>query len=93
MKLIIVLAALIAVAVARPQHGKDAVILRYENNNIGVDGFNWANSAIPKQQTFNMKVIIVLAAVVAAAVAMPQGDAVITRLENDNIGLGNYNYA
>lgn len=31
--------------------------------------------------------------VIATILARPDGDAVITRYENDNIGLGNYNYA
>ncbi|KAF2906094.1 hypothetical protein ILUMI_00083 [Ignelater luminosus] len=44
MKMIIALAALVAIAVAAPQGGpdKDAQILRYESDNIGVDGYNFA---------------------------------------------------
>lgn len=39
MKMIIVLAAVLALAVAAPS--KDAQTLRYENDNIGVDGYKY----------------------------------------------------
>lgn len=41
---IIAVATLIAVSVAAPQGGpdKDAVVTRYESDNIGVDGYNYA---------------------------------------------------
>jgi len=43
MKFAIVLAALIAVALAAPlDDSKNAQILRYENDNIGVDGYKFA---------------------------------------------------
>uniref|UniRef100_A0A1L8E379 Putative flexible cuticle protein 12 n=1 Tax=Nyssomyia neivai TaxID=330878 RepID=A0A1L8E379_9DIPT len=46
MKIIIALAVLVAVAVAAPPHGLDADrnahILRYESDNIGVDGYKFA---------------------------------------------------
>ncbi|XP_055373343.1 flexible cuticle protein 12-like [Condylostylus longicornis] len=43
MKFVIVFAALFAVAVAVPiDDSRNAQILRYDNNNIGVDGYNFA---------------------------------------------------
>ncbi|XP_049822114.1 flexible cuticle protein 12-like [Aethina tumida] len=44
MRVIIAVATLIAVSVAAPQGGpdKDAVVTRYESDNIGVDGYNYA---------------------------------------------------
>lgn len=39
---VIVIAALVAVALARPQPGHEAHIVRLENDNIGVDGYNFA---------------------------------------------------
>jgi hypothetical protein len=43
---ILVLVAVVAVASAAPQGGRDAQILRYENENIGVDGykFRWVKA-------------------------------------------------
>ncbi len=43
MKFFIVLVAIVAVALAAPiDDSKDAVILKYENDNIGVDGYKFA---------------------------------------------------
>ncbi|KAH1024122.1 flexible cuticle protein 12 [Dendroctonus ponderosae] len=43
MKVAIVLFAVLAVALAAPQNpDAEAVVLRQENDNIGVEGFNWA---------------------------------------------------
>ncbi|XP_072939737.1 flexible cuticle protein 12-like [Epargyreus clarus] len=42
MKSFIVLALFVAVAVAVPVDPKTAVIEQYENNNIGVEGYNYA---------------------------------------------------
>ncbi|XP_065164122.1 flexible cuticle protein 12-like [Atheta coriaria] len=43
MKFVIVLAAFVAVTFAAPQQqDKDAVILKSESDNIGVDGYNYA---------------------------------------------------
>lgn len=43
MKFVIVLAVLIVAAVAAPlDDPKDAQILRYENDNIGIDGYKFA---------------------------------------------------
>ena len=43
MKLIVVLAAVLALAVAAPvDDSKNAQVLRYENDNIGVDGYKFA---------------------------------------------------
>ena len=43
MKMFIVFAVVIAVALAAPvDESKDAVVLKYENDNIGVDGYNFA---------------------------------------------------
>lgn len=43
MKYLVVFAFLIVVAVAAPlDDSKDAVILKYENDNIGVDGYKFA---------------------------------------------------
>nr|AAL16187.1 larval cuticle protein precursor [Apriona germarii] len=42
MKVIIALAALVAVALAAPQRDADAVVVRYDSDNIGVDGYNYA---------------------------------------------------
>lgn len=39
------------------------------------------------------KQIVILAALFAVALARPQGDAQILRLEQDNIGIGPYKYA
>lgn len=41
MKAVIVLCGLIAVTLAAPQQGGGAQILRYENENIGVDGYKF----------------------------------------------------
>jgi hypothetical protein len=43
---ILVLVAVVAAASAAPQGGRDAQILRYENENIGVDGykFRWVKA-------------------------------------------------
>ncbi|XP_065171699.1 flexible cuticle protein 12-like [Atheta coriaria] len=42
MKVIFVVAALVAVALAAPQGSdKDATVLRNDLENIGVDGYNW----------------------------------------------------
>lgn len=42
MKFLFVFVALFAVALAAPNADSDAVILKYENDNIGVDGYNYA---------------------------------------------------
>lgn len=43
MKFIIVLAALVAIAAARPtEEDANATVLRSENTNIGVGPWNWA---------------------------------------------------
>ncbi|XP_060517127.1 flexible cuticle protein 12-like [Cylas formicarius] len=44
MKMIVVFSALVAVCLAAPQNqaDRDAVVLRYENDNIGIDGYNFA---------------------------------------------------
>ncbi|TKX27927.1 flexible cuticle protein 12-like [Spodoptera litura] len=42
MKSFIVFALFVAVAVAVPVDPKDAVIVRYDNDNIGVEGYNYA---------------------------------------------------
>ncbi|XP_063701189.1 endocuticle structural protein SgAbd-6-like [Culicoides brevitarsis] len=43
MKFAIVLVAVLAVAIAKPvDDSKDAVILKYENDNIGIDGYRFA---------------------------------------------------
>ena len=43
MKFIIAFAALVAVTLAAPlDDSKNAQILRYENDNIGLDGYNFA---------------------------------------------------
>lgn len=43
MKFIAVFAALVAVALAAPlDDSKNAQILRYENDNIGIDGYKFA---------------------------------------------------
>lgn len=44
MKLIIVFAAIVAVALAAsvPVDNKDVTVLRYENDNIGVEGYKYA---------------------------------------------------
>nr|AAV91346.1 cuticle protein 1 [Lonomia obliqua] len=42
MKSFIVFALFVAVAVAVPVDPKDATILRYDNDNIGVEGFSYA---------------------------------------------------
>lgn len=41
---IIAFAALIAVALAAPQNpaDRDAVVLKYDSDNIGIDGYNYA---------------------------------------------------
>lgn len=49
MKMIVVFAAVLAIALAAPiDDSKDAQILRYENDNIGVDGykFSWVTNLI-----------------------------------------------
>ncbi|XP_026466710.1 endocuticle structural glycoprotein ABD-5-like [Ctenocephalides felis] len=42
MKMIIVLAALVALVASAPQHGKDATVTRYEFDNLGTDGYKFA---------------------------------------------------
>lgn len=45
MKFLVVLAAVLALAAALPRpvdDSKNAQVLRYENDNIGVDGYNFA---------------------------------------------------
>ncbi|XP_075971210.1 flexible cuticle protein 12-like isoform X2 [Anticarsia gemmatalis] len=42
MKSFIVLALFVAAAVAVPVDPKDAVVVRYDNDNIGVGGYNYA---------------------------------------------------
>lgn len=43
MKMIIVLAAVLAMAIAAPyDDSKNAQILKYQNDNIGVEGYNYA---------------------------------------------------
>lgn len=43
MKTIIVLATIVACALAAPiDDPKDATVLKYENENIGIDGYNFA---------------------------------------------------
>lgn len=43
MKFAIVFVALLAVVVAKPlDSSKDAVVLKYENDNIGIDGYRFA---------------------------------------------------
>lgn len=43
MKSFIVFVAIVAVALAAPlDSSKDAVVLKYENDNIGVDGYKFA---------------------------------------------------
>lgn len=45
MKFFIVFAVIIAAALAAPAPAddpKDAVVLKYENDNIGIDGYNFA---------------------------------------------------
>lgn len=41
MKMILVLAAVLAMAIAAPA-GEVAQVLKYENDNIGVDGYKYA---------------------------------------------------
>ncbi|XP_068905083.1 endocuticle structural glycoprotein SgAbd-5-like isoform X2 [Tenebrio molitor] len=51
---ILVLVAVVAVASAAPQGGRDAQILRYENENIGVDGYKFSfetSDPITRQET------------------------------------------
>ncbi|RZC34611.1 endocuticle structural glycoprotein SgAbd-5, partial [Asbolus verrucosus] len=38
---VIIFFAVVAVALAAPQQGRDAQILRYENENIGIDGYKF----------------------------------------------------
>ena len=42
MKMYIVLAVIISAALAAPVDDKDTTILKYENDNIGVDGYKFA---------------------------------------------------
>lgn len=42
MKFALVFAAILAVALALPVDPKDATVLKYENDNIGIGGYNWA---------------------------------------------------
>lgn len=42
MKFLFVFVALFAVALAAPSADGDAVVLKYENDNIGVDGYSYA---------------------------------------------------
>lgn len=42
MKFALVFAAIFAVALAAPADPKDATVLRYENDNIGVEGYKFA---------------------------------------------------
>lgn len=55
---ILVLAALVAVALARPQSSKDAQILKYESENIGIDGYKFAyetSDGQSRQETAELK--------------------------------------
>ncbi|XP_026738105.1 flexible cuticle protein 12-like [Trichoplusia ni] len=57
MKSFIVFALFVAVAVAAPAD-KDATIVRYENDNIGVDGFNYyseTSNGIRQQEQGQLK--------------------------------------
>lgn len=63
MKMIIVLAAVLAMAVALPYDAsKTAQVLKYENDNIGVDGYKYAYvkglSCCPGSPTNNRPLII-----------------------------------
>lgn len=43
MKIFIVFAVLVVAAIAAPvDESKDAVVLKYENDNIGIDGYKFA---------------------------------------------------
>lgn len=42
MKFALVFAAILAVALAVPVENKDVTVLKYENDNIGIGGYNWA---------------------------------------------------
>lgn len=43
MKFVAVFVAVFAVALAAPlDSSKDAIVLKYENDNIGIDGYNFA---------------------------------------------------
>ncbi|XP_030385802.1 larval cuticle protein 65Ag1-like [Scaptodrosophila lebanonensis] len=67
MKFIIVFAALFAAALAAPN--QDAEILRYENDNIGVEGYNFAletSDGTSKQEQGQLK-------------SLPEGDAIVVR--------------
>lgn len=41
MKFAVVFAAVLAVALAAPADERDAQVLKYENDNLGVDGYNF----------------------------------------------------
>ncbi|GLV39264.1 hypothetical protein CBL_06314 [Carabus blaptoides fortunei] len=97
MKTIFVLAALVAVALARPQHpSKDAQILSIKAeahtvlNHSCLFSSEITYTRVSTNPPSNMKAIFVLAAIVAVAVARPQDpkDAQILRYESDNIGNG-----
>ncbi|CAH0558129.1 unnamed protein product [Brassicogethes aeneus] len=61
MKVVLALFALVAVAVAAPPQGgpdKDAVVVKYDNDNIGVDGYNYAyetSNGIAAEETAELK--------------------------------------
>ncbi|XP_055706767.1 flexible cuticle protein 12-like [Phlebotomus papatasi] len=53
MKVIIVFAAVVALALAKPYDpSRDATILRYENDNIGVDGYKYAYETSDGQNAY-----------------------------------------
>ncbi|XP_044267485.1 endocuticle structural glycoprotein SgAbd-5-like [Tribolium madens] len=54
MKVIGVIVILVAAASAAPQQGRDAQILRFENENIGIDGYKFSyetSDPITRQET------------------------------------------
>ncbi|KAJ8956825.1 hypothetical protein NQ318_014239 [Aromia moschata] len=56
MKMIVAFAALVAVALAAPQRtsDKDAIVTRYDSDNIGIDGYNFAyetSNSISQQES------------------------------------------
>ncbi|RZC42799.1 flexible cuticle protein 12, partial [Asbolus verrucosus] len=126
MKLVIVVAALLACAAAAPapqQDSKTAYIVKQESDNVGLDGYSYSyetsdgtsaqeqgqlqnagseNESIAVRGQFSFigpdgvtYTVIVLAALLAVALARPQnkdGEAYIVRSENNNIGVGGYNF-
>lgn len=42
MKFLVIFAAVLALAIAAPVDDSKTTILKYENDNIGVDGYNFA---------------------------------------------------